>query len=209
MKEEKSLKNRFAALINRKKTKGEASENTDASLKTNNTQADINASPAATETKPGKKDDAHWPTSIIGAFVGMLAGTLPAAAWALIFGASFSPLYLLVPLAVYYGIKLMGKLEGPRGLALLIIFTAIGLYLTLLSCQAAGDVLKYKMSVFNLPLVTITLIGRSGVLPAPFFSSANVFPVVFAAIGTALAYEPLMKNANPHEDASDARGAAE
>jgi hypothetical protein len=82
---------------------------------------------------------------------------------------------------------------GRRGFILTVLFTLLGLYLTALSCQAVGDVLKFGMSVINLPLVTIGMIGKKGVLPSPAFSAANVFPVVFTAIGAALAYELLRR----------------
>ena len=153
-------------------------------------ETDANDAPAAIKLD----SDAHWPVSIVGAFIGMLVGTLPASIWTLIFGASFSPLYLLMPLCVFYGIKILRGYMGRRGFILTVLFSLLGLYLTALSCQAVGDVMKFKMSVFQLPLVTIAMIGEKGALPSPAFSSANVFPFVFTAIGAALAHELLMRN---------------
>ena len=207
MNEENTAKSRLSDLIKRKiPVAGDASSAAGAIPKTYEAQADTDNG-AAMKTLGGNAD-AHWPTSIIGAFVGMLIGTLPASIWALIFGFSFSPLYLLVPLCVYYGIRILNGHEGTRGFILTVIFSLLGLYLTVLSCLATVDVLKFKMFVFNLPLITIAMIGKSDVLTSPAFSSANVFPVVFTVIGAALAYELLMRRAVPSGDsASDTENA--
>ena len=137
--------------------------------------------------------EAHWPISVVGAFIGMLAGTLPASIWALVFSGVFTPLYVFVPLFIYYGIRIFRGYDGRRGFVLTLIFSLLGLYLTALSVLATVDVLRFKMFILNLPLVTIGMIGKSGIPSSPFLSSANVFPVVFTAIGVALAYELLMK----------------
>ncbi len=188
--EEKTKKNSHIDKIKRKPHEEHPAAEHDASSTDDiPNDADVVASAATLEAG----SDAHWPISIIGAFVGMLIGTLPASIWALIFGFSFTPLYLLVPLCIYFGIRLFRGVDGKRGLILIIIFSLIGLYLTALSCQATVDVVRFKMSILNLPLVTIAMIGKSGVLPSPAFSSANVFPVVFTAIGVMLTYEPLRK----------------
>jgi hypothetical protein len=164
---------------------------------------------AADGAKLRDNPDAHWPASIVGALVGMLVGTLPASLWALIFGFSFTPLYILVPLCVYAGIRILRGCDGRRGFILLVVFSLLGLYLTALSVLATADVLKYKMPVFNLPLVTITMIGQKGALPSPAFSAANVFPVVFTAIGAAVSYELLRRKTRADADDSVADESAE
>lgn len=143
------------------------------------------------------KNDTQLPTSIVGGLIGMLAGTLPAAIWVLIFRVPFSPLYVFLPLLVYGGIRVFRGYREKRGFIVTCIFSVLGFYLTLLSCQAALDVLKYKMLFINLPLVTITRIGKSGALSGPVFSSAYVFPALFAILGGALAYLLLMKKSTP------------
>ncbi len=51
------------------------------------------------------------------------------------------------------------------------------------------------------------MIGKKGVLPSPAFSAANVFPVVFTAIGAALAYELLRRNSRDATPRADAEAA--
>ena len=141
-----------------------------------------------------RNPDAHWPISIVGAFAGMLVGTLPSSIWALVFDASFSPLYAFVPLCVYFGIRLFRGFTGKRGFILTMIFSLVGLYLAALSSLAVEDILHYGMSVFYLPLVTIAMIGKGGLLSSSVISSANIFPIIFMAIGAAVSYELLMKD---------------
>lgn len=128
--------------------------------------------------------DTLLPISIVSGIVGMLVGTLPASIWIMIFRTSFSPLYILVPLSIYFGLRLLKGYTGYRGVIITVIFSLFGLYLTVLSSLAAIDVIEFKMFILSLPLATATLIGKSGVLPSPVISSANIFPVMFTAFGT-------------------------
>jgi hypothetical protein len=193
----RSLKNGFFERLSRKKSGDDGAADTESATETAELDADAgDDAPVAVKLD---NTDAHWPASIVGAFVGMLVGTLPESIWTLVFREPFSPLYLFVPLCVFCGIKILRGYMGRRGFILTVIFSLLGLYLTALSVQAVGDMLKLTMSVFYLPLVTIAMIGEKGVLPSPAFSSANVFPVVFTAIGAALAHELLMRNRQPAE----------
>lgn len=142
------------------------------------------------------KYDALLPISVFGGLVGMLAGTLPAAVWVLIFGVSFSPLYVFLPIFIYWGIKAFKGCRDRRGFAVCCILSVIGFYLTFLSCAAALDVLKFGMSFLNLPLVTITLIGRTTTLSAPFFSSVYIFPLLFTILGILIVYELMNHHQN-------------
>lgn len=160
--------------------------------------ADASHSPTDVNTviKSTRKHDPLLPISVVGGLVGMLIGILPATIWLLIFGASFSPLYIFLPLIIYLGIKIFKGYNGKRGIITTCIFTLIGTYLTMLSCQAALEVAKYykyHMSFLSVPLVTITKIGKSNALPGPLFSAAYVFPAVFIILGVLLAYELLMQ----------------
>lgn len=135
------------------------------------------------------KQDALLPISVVGGLIGMLAGTLPAAFWVLIFGTSFSPMYALLPLFIYWGIKLFKGSLDKRGFAVICILSVIGFYLTVLSCYAAQDVLRYKMLFTSLPMVTASLIGGSEAFAGPVVSSAYVFPILFTLLGISLTYE--------------------
>jgi hypothetical protein len=143
------------------------------------------------------KHDVLLPISIVGGLVGMLAGTLPAAIWALLFGFSFSPMYIFIPLIIYRVIKIFKGYTGKRGFAAICIFSVFGFYLTILSCQASADVLKYGMSFLNLPLVTATLIGKSEAFSGSAFSSAYIFPFLFSLLGVMLTRELLMHKNEP------------
>lgn len=162
-------------------------ENTDASEMHNNVKAVI---------KSAGKHDALLPISVVGGLIGMLVGILPATIWVLIFGVSFSPLYIFLPLIIYLSIKIFKGYHGKRGVITTFIFTIIGTYLTLLSCQAALEVAKYykyNMSFLSVPLVTITMIGKDNALPGPLLSASYILPVVFVILGALLAYELLMQ----------------
>ncbi len=136
--------------------------------------------------------DAQLPISVVGGLIGMLIGTLPAAIWVLIFGVTFSPLYVFLPLLIYWGIKFFKGYRGKRGFIIICFYSVIGFYLTILSCQAAIDVIKYKMLFTSLPLVTITMIGKIESLSGLKFSSAYVFPTLFVLLGAMLTLELLM-----------------
>lgn len=135
------------------------------------------------------KRDALLPISVVGGLLGMLAGTLPAALWVVLFKVTFPPLFLFLPLFIYGGICVFKGCIHRRGFAVTCILSVIGFYLAVLSCQAALEVTKYKMLVFNLPLVTISLIGRSTAFQSPFLSASYIYPILFTLLGIALIYE--------------------
>lgn len=145
----------------------------------------------------GSRHDALLPVSVVGGLVGMLVGTLPATICSLIFGRAFSPLYVFLPLFIYLGIKIFKGYSDRRGVIMVAIFSALGFYLTLLSCQAAAYVLRYQMFILNIPLVTISLIGQANVLRGPAFSSAYILPLVFALLGIFLSEELMMRKKEP------------
>jgi hypothetical protein len=103
----------------------------------------------------------------------------------------------LLPLFIYLGIRVFKGCLDRRGFAICCVMSVFGFYLTVLSCQAAVDVLKYNMLFLNLPLVTVTMIGGGGALSEPFFSSAYIFPVLFTLLGVALDYELLLRRQEP------------
>lgn len=139
------------------------------------------------------KHEVILPVSIVGGLLGMLAGTLPATVLTLVLGFSFTPLYALLPFFIDLGIRIFKGYTGKNAVVMTGIFSAFGLYLTALSCQAALYVIKYHMLFFNVPLVTILMIGKSGVLPSPLISAANVFPLIFTVFGVLLVKELRIK----------------
>jgi hypothetical protein len=145
----------------------------------------------------GARPEALLPVSVVGGIVGMLIGTLPASVWVLLFGTSFSPMYVFLPLFIYLGIRVFRGCRDRRGFAVACILSVIGFFLTVLSCQAALDVLKFKMLFLNLPLVTVTMIGGGGSLSEPVFSSTYLFPVLFTALGVMLVYELMLRPQEP------------
>lgn len=145
------------------------------------------------------RHDALLPISIVGGLCGMLVGTLPAAIWVLIFGKSFSPMFMFLPLTIFWGITAFKGCTQKRGFIVTCVFSVVGFYLTVLSCQASLYVLKYKVLYLNLPFVTATLIGRSDALPGPILSSAYIFPFVFTLLGVFLVYELASREEMPSE----------
>ncbi len=153
-------------------------EPSDASVPSGNTGLHLSA-----------KYDALLPVSVVGGTLGMLAGTLPAAVWVLLFGVSFEPTYVFLPVFIYLGIKTFKGSMDKLGFAVVCILSVIGYYLTVLSCRAALDIIKFKMLFTSLPLVTAKLIGKSGVFTGPLFSSAHVCTALFTILGVMLVYE--------------------
>jgi hypothetical protein len=161
-------------------------------------EADGAAEEDTSDARTSRRHDALLPVTVVGGLLGMLAGTLPATVWYLIFGRSFSFMYLFLPLLVYLGIRLLRGYGGRRGIVAASIFTAFGFYLTLLSCRAAAFVLYWKgMSFVNVPFVTITMIGQRGVLQGSAVSTAYILPFVFTLIGMFLAGELLLAKRAP------------
>ena len=141
--------------------------------------------------------DTLLPASVVGGFIGMLVGTLPVVIWFMVFRFTFSPMYVFLPLFVYLGLKLFGGFRGRMGLITLCGFTVLGFFFTLLSVEAAVDILRYGMTIFNVPLVAVTLIGQQDVLAGPLFSSAYVFPLIFSLLGVFISEELLMRKRRP------------
>jgi hypothetical protein len=164
--------------------------------KTPNEAQGIAPEPPSPPYRRARRDALFLPT-FAGGLVGMLAGTLPAAIWFLVFRTSFAPMYIFLPLLIYLGFRIFRGYNGRRGLLMLCIFTMVGFYLTLLSVSAAAYVTYYHMSSLSFPLVTVTLLGQRGVLTGSFFSSAYIFPLVFMLLGVFLAEELLMRKAAP------------
>ncbi len=147
--------------------------------------------------------DALLPVSVVGGLLGMLAGTLPAAVWVLIFGKSFAPTYAFLPLLIFLGIRILKGCRDRRGFILACILSVIGFYLTLLSCRAALDVIKFKMLFTGLPLVTAKLIGSSDAFAGPTFSPVYLFPALFTALGVLLVYELMRHKSAPDTEANN------
>ncbi|NLT13181.1 MAG: hypothetical protein GXY05_02455 [Clostridiales bacterium] len=147
--------------------------------------------------------DALLPVSVVGGLLGMLAGTLPAAVWVLIFGKSFAPAYVFLPLLIFLGIRIFKGCRDRRGFFLACILSVIGFYLTLLSCRAALDIIKYKMLFTSLPLVTAKLIGSSDAFAEPVFSPVYIFPALFTALGILLVYELMRHKPAPVTEANN------
>lgn len=144
------------------------------------------------------RHEAIVPISVIAGLIGMLAGTLPASLWVLLFKSSFAPMYALLPVLIWLSLRLFQGFTGRNGFIVAAVATLPGLYLTLLSCQAADHILRFRMSPFNLPLVTAAMIGRSDSLPGTLFSSAYILPIVFTAIGLVVTYELFRYDQHKH-----------
>ena len=142
-------------------------------------------------TRRSARQNALFLPTFAGCLVGMLVGTLPAAVWLLIFHFSFSPMYAFLPLLIYLGNKIFRGYTGRRGIIAVCVFSAVGFYLTLLSVEAAVNIILSNALFLTLPLLTVAFFGQSGVLTGHAFSSAYVFPAVFTLFGILLASELL------------------
>jgi len=139
------------------------------------------------EVQPRRKGDGLMPTSIIGAFLGMLVSTIPAVIGVLLFKTNVHILFAAIPFCIFGGIIIFKGFRDKRALILTIIFTLIGAYLTLASCIAAEYVMSYKMNIFNIPLVTLTKLISPEILKS--VTSDIVFPIIFMILGIAVSWE--------------------
>ena len=119
--------------------------------------------------------------AVLGAVIGMLVGLIPVTAWTYVCKTDFFSLYALCPLAVYLFMRLFRADYDTSSITILVFFSAFGAYLALLSCQAAYHALTFKMSVLDIPLLTVLSLGKPGVIPP--YASQIVFPLIFSALG--------------------------
>ena len=131
--------------------------------------------------KKGRDGTGFVSLSIVGALVGIVVGLIPVTAWTYVFKANFFPLYALCPLSAYLFMRLFRAEYDASSVMVLTFFSALGTYLALLSCQAAHHVISFKMSVLEIPILTILSFGKTGVIPPT--ASNIVFPAIFAALG--------------------------
>ena len=138
-----------------------------------------------------EKSNKLLPASLLAALIGSLLGPIPAIAGVLIAKMIFYPLFVAAPLLIFLLNSLLGGERGLRALIITILFSLLSAYIGAIACQVAFYVASDSISVFRIPLLTVMVFGRSGVLPA--LASAYVYPIVFAALGIAIAAE-LNKN---------------
>ena len=119
--------------------------------------------------------------SVLGAVIGIVAGLIPVTVWTYLCKTDFFPLYALCPLAVYLFMRLFRAEYDTSAIMILVFFSVLGTYLALLSCQAAYSVISFKMSVMEIPILTVLSFGNPGILPRS--ASQIVFPVIFSALG--------------------------
>ena len=79
--------------------------------------------------------------------------------------------------------------KGIGGFVITVLLTALGVFLAPSFGAAALYAIKHGISVLSVPLIVITMIGKSNFLTDISFSSAYVFPIVFAIIGLAAVWQ--------------------
>jgi len=138
-----------------------------------------------------EKNSKLLPATLLAALIGLLLGSIPAVAGVLIANMIFYPLFAAAPLIMLLFNSLLGGERGARALIVFIVFSLLSAYLGAVACQVAFYVIRDSISVFRIPVIITMVFGISGVLPAS--ASAYVYPLVFTALGVAVAAE-LNKN---------------
>ena len=139
------------------------------------------------------------PVSLLAALIGLLLGLIPAIVSVLIAKTVFYPLFVAAPLFMYLFNSLLKGGRDIRALIVTAVFSLISAYLTVLACRAALYVSYVKMPVIQIPVLTALIIGRAGALPLS--ASANVYPLIFTALGVVIA--ALLLRGKPAEQCTD------
>ena len=147
-----------------------------------------------------EKNSKLLPASLLAALIGLLLGPIPAIAGVLVAKTILYPLFAAAPLFMFLFNSLLKGERGVRMLIVTIIFSLASAYLGAVTCQVAFYVINDGISVFRIPAITAMVIGVSGILPAS--ASAYVYPLVFTALGVAVAAELMRGKATQITDYS-------
>jgi len=134
-----------------------------------------------------EKNSRLLPASLLAALIGLLLGPIPAVAGVLVANRIFYPLFAAAPLFMYLFNSLLRGGRDSRTLIVTIVFSILSAYLGAVMCQVAFFVAGDGVSIFRIPAITAMVFGVSGILPES--ASAYVFPLVFTALGVAVAAE--------------------
>jgi len=126
------------------------------------------------------------PVSLLAALIGLLLGPIPAVVGVLVAKIVFYPLFVVAPLLMYLFNKLLKGGRDIRALIVFAVFSLVSAYLAALTCQVTLFYLSdANITIFQIPIITTMVLGRLGALPAS--ASAYVYPLLFTALGVAIA----------------------
>ena len=129
--------------------------------------------------------------SIIGAFLGMIVGMIPYVIVTVLFKQLVASLifFSLIPIGICFGIILFRGKKKIRSLVLIIIFSVIGMYLSVLLYEAAIIATAYGMPFYTIPVVFILILGTAEIYP--IIASDSLYAVIFVALGVFVSWEIL------------------
>lgn len=138
-----------------------------------------------------EKEQGLLPISIVGALLGMLVGIIPSIIGILLFKSTYAVLFLTIPLGICGGIIMLKGYRDKCALILMIIFSLLGVYLTIVIYESAIFAVLYNMSLFNIPLITILMFGSADIWSS--FSLNSIYAFIFVALGVWISWEILAK----------------
>jgi len=134
------------------------------------------------------------PFSLLAAFFGAFLGLFPATLLALSFEMAFYPLFVAAPLLAFLLNKLFDGGRDIRTFSIIALFSLASAYVTTLSCQVARIVSYFNVSILNIPAFTIEAFIEPELLP--WSTSAYLYPFLFTALGLAVTWVLLRKQAD-------------
>ena len=136
-----------------------------------------------------KKNYGSIPAAIVGGIIGVFVSLIVISICCGVTGGMRYFPYVLIPLCTCFGVVLLKGDKGICGFVITVLLTALGVFLAPSFGAAALYAIKHSISVLSVPLIAITMIGKSNFLTDISFSSAYVFPIVFAIIGLAAVWQ--------------------
>ena len=133
-------------------------------------------------------DTGSVPASVLGGIIGMIVTLIICT---IIYGIFQSVPYLLFFLFPFiicvFSLLLKGSLTF-GGLMCEIIFTALGIFFLPSFLVAFDYVVSMDTSVFSVPLVALSLVGKNNFFSTFTFSTQTVFPILIAILGITIVW---------------------
>lgn len=149
---------------------------------------DIQETENADVTVKGNKHGSI-PAAVVGGVIGLFVALIIISICCGVTGGMRYFPYILIPLGICFGVVLLNGDKGSWGFGITAVLTALGVFLAPAFGAAVLYALKQGISVLSVPLLAVTMVGKENFLTGIAFSSAYVFPIVFAAIGLAAVWQ--------------------
>ena len=141
------------------------------------------------ETPVKEKKSGSIPAAVVGGIIGLFIALIVISICCGVTGGMRYFPYILIPLGICFGVVLLKGDKGPWGFGITVVLTALGVFLAPAFGAAVLYAAKQGISLLSVPLLAVTMVGKANFLTGIAFSSAYVFPIVFAVIGLAAVWQ--------------------